>query len=156
MDFEIPLVIDEETLNLIPEYENTFVKFLLFWLQERDCKAIVLKSAWKNFFKKWDINLKDTTDEIKEPFYGFIRGVVRPYKKDGYENEKEDSSPIKQITKIVNRDYDVIEFLIVSNPSLYNEDEIKISNNLIMSIKDFYNFHRVKNSEIFKLFSDLN
>lgn len=155
MNFEIPLVIDEDTLKLLPERENKHVKFLLFWLQEKSCKAVVTKSAWKSFFKIWEEELKDCSEEFKNPFYQFIRGVVRPYRKEGYEDEEESENPAEQIIKIVNRDYDIVEFIIVSNPSLYNLNNLKVSNDQLLTLKDFYTLNEVENTDIFRSFSQI-
>jgi hypothetical protein len=45
MDFNIDVVIDGNILNEIPK--NTYyLRFLIYWLAEKNIKAIVIKSKW--------------------------------------------------------------------------------------------------------------
>ena len=126
--------------------------FLLFWLQEKETKAVVIKSVWKSFNKYWDEQLKEQ-NEVKYSFNQFISGVVRPYRKEGYNDEIEESNPIAEMVKIVNRDYDIVEVLIVDNPCMFNGTSIKIAKESILTLKDFYTFNEIRNTPIFQAFS---
>lgn len=153
LNFEIPIVIDEENLNEIPS-RNKYVRFLLFWLQERNTKCVVLKSSWKKFNEHWNNSLNE--GEVKECFFRFIRGIARPYRKEGHEDEKEDMNPTEEIIKVVNRDYDAVEFLLVKNPDLYKVKSIKLSHDNIFDLRGFYTIHEVNNSKIFQDYARLN
>jgi len=48
MDFEMPIVIDENVLEDITE-KTKYYEFLFFWLQERQTKAVIIKSKWNSF-----------------------------------------------------------------------------------------------------------
>jgi len=152
MNFEIPIVIDKKVLETIPSRDK-YVKFLLFWLQEKSTKCVIFKSAWVEFCKFWGGELAKSPD-AKFSFMNLMRGVIRPYRKDGYENYPEEENKINEIVRIVNRDYDIVEYLIVDNPSAFNNTEIKLSPNNIITLRNFYLLHEVSNTKIFHIFKE--
>ena len=75
MAFDLSIVIDEDVINEIPNYsENKFVLFLLYWLQENNTKAVIIKSGWRNFNDTWETNLPEGVfSAIKRKNVNYLR-----------------------------------------------------------------------------------
>lgn len=124
-----------------------------------DTKAVIIKKHWKDFFNEWERDLKDSSDETKNPFFWYIRGLVTPYrKKYGLEaglcdvdDDENSHNPVEATKDIVNRHYATIKFLIVSDPEIY-KDGTKIDNRFIFTPETFFNYMDKNEKKIMSVF----
>lgn len=135
MAFDIPIVIDRSTLDALVTPDAAALA-LIDWLAERNTKAVILQSDWKAFCKEWEDALADNPS-CKEAFFSHIRGLVRPYRKEGI-TSPEPTNKIDAIKEVVNRDYDTIEFLILTDTGLIHPDGIKIDASRVVTLQGFY------------------
>lgn len=147
----------------MPESENKFVKFLIYWISGHNTKAVTTLKNWKRFFREWEERLKDRSDELKNPFFAFFRGIVTPYRKkyakednlsitDNDNKEKSNNDEITNIINIINRHYATVEYLITEDPSIYEGKDIKIDKDRIVSLKGFFYLIEKDDNQSFEQF----
>ena len=152
MVFEIPVVIDGTVLDKLVSRDK-YSKFLIFYIQSLNSKIVTPKSVWNEFTRKWENELPQ--GDIKDGFFNFFRGAVRPYRKEGYDEYPEKSTIVDELKSEVNRDYDSVNFLIVNDPSLYKGDSVKIGDDFIVNLKGFFTYHEVRRTPIYQQFDRL-
>ncbi len=157
IDFDVKIVIGKDVLDEI-FHNDKYNAFIRHWLVENETKAIVDMKSWKEFNKEWVNNLKDCTDEIKNPFFASIKGIVRPYREELAQSDIEEqidhTDSITSTVSIVNRHYATCQALIVKNVNDYKSKKIKIGSEFILTPKEFYILMSSKNPDCAKRFLD--
>ncbi|MHB1709496.1 MAG: hypothetical protein ACYCT2_08500 [Thermoplasmataceae archaeon] len=160
-DNTVIFVITGDVLERLPEPEDKYISFLRFWLSDNDTKAVVTLSEWKKFMEKWESELKDCSNEIKEPFFASMRGVVTPYRtkyatEAGLKiNNEQESNSIDERT-IVTWHYATVRYLITGTPEKFRPEAefIKISEASILTPKEFFNKLDVEDGETVTRFTE--
>lgn len=134
-----------DVLEHFLETEDKYISFLRFWLSDNKTKAVVTLPVWKNFLKKWDAELVDYSNEIKESFFASMRGVVTPYRtkyatEAGLKIDNEFESNSVDEKTIVTWHYATIKYLITEGPEEFRSEaiSIRISEALILTPKEFF------------------
>lgn len=157
-DMEVELVIDNVVLDKIVSQDKVS-EFLRFWISENKTKAVVVRIHWNEFIKKWETTLQEdgaSEEEVIRPFLAGMKGIVTPYRNkylcDDKIPEIELDSPIEETTRIINRHYATIKYVVVEDPKNYNQDDLKIDEEQLLDIEDFYRYNEVKNEAFVERF----
>lgn len=160
-EMEVELVIDKGVLDKLPENSKS-IAFLKYWINERKTKAVALLKHWNAFRSEWERSLRDTSEEIKQPFFATMRGMVTPYRKkygieagidcENLEEEDETEDDTDAIKAVVNRHYATVKFLVVANPDEYKMDGIKIDHSRIRTPEEFFRLIETKDNEFVQAF----
>ena len=156
-NYSVDVVIDKDVLNAFVGRDKHAL-LLIAWLNENQTKAVVLIKHWREFFKYWELELKESSGEIKETFFAFIRGIVTPYRKKygieaniGVEDDMEDDAEddVFATTKIADRHYATLKYIIVGDSNNYNDKLTKADNSQILTLRDFYYMLETKEADLF-------
>lgn len=148
-DFDVEIVIDKDVLEHLFENDkyNTFLKV---WLVNNERKAFVFNLTWSNFISYWKGQLKDM-NEVRQGFIAKVRGVVCEYKNDGTDVQT-GRDEVTETIGIVNRNYATCKFLIVDNKINYQGKGIKIGDENILTVKEFFSMMETENNEYVRKF----
>jgi len=159
---EVELVIDNEVLGRFPDNSKP-IAFLKHWITDRKTKAVTLLKHWNVFRSGWERDLINVSEEIKQPFFAMMRGIVTPYRKkygieagidsENINDEDEGEDDIVAIKAVVNRHYATVKFLVVGNPDAYKANGIKISDSRIVTPEEFFHLIETTNYEFVQAFS---
>lgn len=160
-DMEVELVIDNEVLGRFPD-NSKHISFLKHWITDRKTKAVTLLKHWNAFRSEWERNLIGVSEEIKQPFFASMRGIITPYRKkygieagidcENMTDDDECEEDIDAIKAVVNRHYATVKFLVVANPSEYKLDGIKINHSRIVTPEEFFHLIETTNYEFVQAF----
>lgn len=140
------------------ETSDKNISFIHYWISENDTKAVVTLSAWKDFEKKWNLELGDL-EETKNSFFANMRGIITPYRTK-YASEArlevdidKESLEIDEKT-IVNWHYASVEYLLTNNPDHYisSSPQLKIPAKSVLTPKQLYSRLEVEDGEIIEGF----
>ncbi|MBS3069150.1 hypothetical protein J4441_02170 [Candidatus Micrarchaeota archaeon] len=157
---EVELLIDGSVLNDLVPTADKYSGFLLYWIYNNQTKAVVPKKSWNEFFRTWEEKLSHVSDEIKSPFFATVRGIASPYR-EKYADEagcpadisESSDDEAEELVRIANRHYATIKYIIVKNE--LSSQVLKISQDRILSPKDFYTVQETQNNDFVKSFLSL-
>lgn len=158
-ELEVEIVIDKWVLDELPT-NNKYLAFLKHWVTINKTKAVVLLKHWKAFCNEWERSLKESSDEIRQPFFAAMRGIVTPYrKKYGIEaglDCDDDNDEIEEdetaIMGVVSRHYATVKYLVVKNPENYRGCQTKINSDRIVTPEDFFHLIETTKYEVVQEF----
>lgn len=143
---DLSIIIDDKILKEFVYHNRKLIAFLIFWLDQHNTRVVTTKEVLDEFEDKWDLRLGE--GDIKLGFFGFINSHVRRYKKEDLPK----GNIVEQIIEMVNRDYDVVKYVIVDNPSDYHSDAVKIDNKRIVDLHGFYTQMEINNPQLVESF----
>lgn len=151
MDIEIVICVEVLKKTTAREKHSSFLQF---WVSQKNTKAVVVKEDWNAFMKEWENDLKDCLEEVKQPFFGLLRGTATPYR-EKYADEVVGAKEIElkgtsseKITQIVNRHYATVQYVVVNNPNDFNISKMKISQDQLLTPKGFFNRMEIKEPKL--------
>ena len=147
-DMGISVVIDKTILDKL-HLSDKLNSFLKYWLVQEQTKAIVCSDDWNAYEKSWKAKFKEDMvgAEITIPFFASLRGVVYEYEGTLTSRNSHDKT-----IEIVNRHYATVQYLLSQNPQDYMGKNAKVSDDRILSLKEFYAVMEVKRQDFVQKF----